>query len=54
MMTGTLGMVMWLMMGLMVLGLAAGGIASVRQRLHPHGRSGRLDSDETPAAPQGP
>jgi hypothetical protein len=35
MMTGMLGAAMWLMMGLMLLGLAAGGIAWVRRRLHP-------------------
>jgi putative membrane protein len=40
MMTGMLGAAMWLMMGLMLLGLAAGGIAWVRRRLHPQGRSG--------------
>jgi putative membrane protein len=33
MMTGMLGMVMWLMMGLMLLGLATGSIAWVRRRL---------------------
>jgi putative membrane protein len=33
MMTGMLGMVMWLMMGLMLLGLAAGSIPWVRRRL---------------------
>ncbi len=33
MMTGMLGMVMWLMMGLMLLGLATGGIAWGRRRL---------------------
>jgi putative membrane protein len=40
MMTGMLGVAMWLMMGLMLLGLAAGGTAWVRRRLHPQGRSG--------------
>src|SRR6266498_3297954 len=39
MMTGMLGAAMWLMMGLMLLGLAAGGIAWMRRRLHPQGRS---------------
>jgi len=32
-MTGMLGVVMWLMMGLMLLGLATGSIAWVRRRL---------------------
>jgi hypothetical protein len=33
MMTGTLGIVMWLMMGAMLTGVAAAGIAWLRRRL---------------------
>jgi hypothetical protein len=33
MMTGTLGIVMWLMMGAMLTGLAAAGTARLRRRL---------------------
>jgi TRAP-type C4-dicarboxylate transport system permease small subunit len=33
MMTGTLGIVMWLMMGAMLTGFAGGGIAWLRRRL---------------------
>jgi hypothetical protein len=38
-MTGTLGIVMWLMMGVMLTGLAGGGIAWLQRRLkRPHTR----------------
>ncbi len=37
MMTGTLGIVMWIMMGAMLTGFVAGGIAWLRRRLkRPH------------------
>jgi hypothetical protein len=37
MMTGTLGIAMWVMMGAMLTGFAAGGIAWLRRRLkRPH------------------
>jgi hypothetical protein len=35
MMTGTLGIVMWFMMGAMLAGFAAGGIAWLRRRKRP-------------------
>jgi putative membrane protein len=50
MMTGLGGAVMWLMMGLMLVGLASGGVAWARRRLR--GRPSAADppppADETP------
>jgi hypothetical protein len=47
MMTGMLGVVvMWLMMGLMLVGMVTGGVAWARRRLQ--GRSFGPPSDETP------
>jgi len=44
MMTGLAGAAMWLMMGLMLIGLAAGGITWTRRRLH-----GQPDGQPPPA-----
>jgi putative membrane protein len=51
MMTGTLGVAMWLMMGLMLVGIATGGVAWAMRRLRgrPSGPLPPADaSDETP------
>jgi hypothetical protein len=46
MMTGMLGVVMWLMMGLMLVGIVTGGVAWAMRRLR--GRSSGPRSDQTP------
>jgi hypothetical protein len=48
MMTGLAGAAMWLMMGLMLLGLAAGAITWTRRRLH------RRHDDQPPPTDQTP
>jgi hypothetical protein len=48
MMTGLAGVAMWLMMGFMLIGLAAGALAWTRRRLH-----GRHD-DQPPRADHAP
>jgi F0F1-type ATP synthase assembly protein I len=48
MMTGLAGMAMWLMMGLMLIGLAAGALTWTRHRLHRHARRQPSSADETP------
>jgi hypothetical protein len=50
MMTGLAGLAMWLMMGVMLLGVAAGGIAWMRRRLHGRPHSRPPTSAETPEA----
>ncbi len=48
MMTGVAGVAMWLMMGLMLIGVATGGVAWMRRHLH--GRSGgQLSPPPSPA-----
>jgi uncharacterized membrane protein len=47
MMTGLAGLAMWLMMGVMLIGLAAGGIAWLRRHLHARSPSQPRPADET-------
>ena len=50
MMTGTLGVLMWLMMIVMLLGLTAGSIAWIRRRLNTQSaRPQALHRGETPS-----
>ncbi len=54
MMTGLAGVAMWLMMGLMLIGVVSGGIAWVRRRLRLHAQShGQPPPSPAPAARDG-
>lgn len=48
MMTGLVSVAMWLMMGLMLIGVATGGIAWMRRRPHGGSRGQPPATDETP------
>jgi putative membrane protein len=48
MMTGMLGVAMWLMMGLMLVGIATGGVAWAMRRLRGRPPGPLPPSDETP------
>jgi putative membrane protein len=48
MMTGLAGLAMWLMMGIMLIGLASGGIAWTWRHRHPRPHSQPPPADQTP------